>query len=292
MTVPRRRALSTPGERREREARGPWTVATSIVVHVVLALVLIQLTVMPPEWFSALTGFTPPPVERIGFLELPAGEPPLEPPRRGGNDIPVSPLPRVSAPRPVQPFDAPRGLPPIPSRPPRTAEEVGSGPLVGGGGDTRGVRPSYSDPRLWVRDAPSVAAPLTGTDKLDSAMAPLFRELADSMRAAAAAGRDPNDWTFNIGGRKYGVDQRFIRLGPVSIPTAALAFLPLNIQGNPTSIDRDRRLSQMRSEIMEQAARAARDDDFQKAVKALRERKQKERDEKKKGDPPPGTITP
>ena len=262
-------------------------------MHFVLVLVLIQLTMMPAEWFDILLGPTPPPIERVGFLQLPQGEPPSEPPRRGGNDVPQSPLPSISVPRAIAPFEAPSGLPLIPSRPPRTAEDIGTGPLVGGGGETRGVRPAYTDQRLWVRNAPTVAAPLVGTEKLDSAIAPIFRELADSMRAAAASGRDPNDWTFRMGGQKFGIDQRFIRLGPVSIPTAALAFLPLNVQANPGEIDRNRRLSQMRTEIMAQSMRAARDDDFRKAVQALRERKEKEREDKKKADrPPPRAFTP
>jgi len=292
VTAPRRRAISTPGERRDSAPRGPWSVATSIGVHIILVLVLIQLTVMPAEWFVMLTGTRSPPVERVGFLQLPQGDPPSDAPRRGGNDIPLSPLPQISAPRPVAPLAAPTGLPPIPSRPPRTAGEIGTGPLVGGGGETRGVRPAYTDPRLWVRNAPTVTAPLSGVEKLDSAIAPIFRELADSMRAAAASGRDPNDWTFRVGGQKFGIDQQFIRLGPVSIPTAALAFLPLNVQANPSAIERDRRLSQMRTEIMEQSMRAARDEDFQNAVKALRERKEREREEKKKADRTPPTITP
>ncbi|MDA1081215.1 MAG: hypothetical protein O2973_05990 [Gemmatimonadetes bacterium] len=294
MTSPRRRVISTPGERRIADGRGPWTVGVSLAVHVVLVLVLIQVTIMPSEWFDVLNrAGSLPPVERVGFLQLPAGEPPLEAPRRGGDDRPAPALPRPPAIRPIAPVAVPSGLPAIPSRPPRTAEEIGTGPLVGGGGDTRGIRPSYADPRLWVRDAPTVTAPLQGTEKLDSAFAPIFRELSDSIRAAAASGRDPNDWTFRVGGQKFGVDQKFIRLGPVSIPTAALAFLPLNLpQGNPTSADRDRRLSQIRGEIMQQAMRAARDEDFRNAVKALRERKEKEREEKKKADRPPGTIIP
>lgn len=293
MPTPRRRAISTPGERRDPSARGSWTATASVALHVALAFVLMQMTVLPDHWFDMLTGAaSPPPVERVGFLQLPQGPPPTEAPRRGGNDNPETPLPVIAPPRRIAPFDAPAALPALPTRPPRTATDAGTGPLVGGGGDTRGVRPAYTDPRLWVRQAPVVTAPLTGTEKLDSAIAPLFRELADSMRAAAASGRDPYDWTFKAGGQKFGIDQRFIRLGPVSIPTAALAFLPLNIQGNPTAMDRDRRLSQMRAEILDQAARASRDEDFQKAVRDLRARKQKERDEQKKVEPPPGKIIP
>ncbi len=266
--------------------------ALSVALHVILVVALLQVTVAPLDWLNVLMRVEPPPVERIGFLQLPRGGPTDEAPRRGGNDRPVTAAvpPRVAAPR-VAPVQAPTELPPIPTAPPRSAPELGTGPLVGGGGDTRGVRPSYTDPRLWTPVAPQVTAPLTQTEKVDSVIAPIFRLLADSMRTAIASGRDPTDWTFRIGGQKYGIDQKFIRLGPVSIPTAALAFLPLNVAGNPSAIERDRRLASMRTEILEQAARASRDEDFQKAVKALRERKQKERDEERaKKSPPP--ITP
>lgn len=290
-TPPRRRVITTPGE--QRAPRSPGSVVLSVALHVVLAVVLLQVTVAPLDWLNVLMRVEPPPVERIGFLQLPRGEPTNEAPRRGGNNRPITTTvpPRVAAP-PVAPAQAPTGLPSIPTGPPRTAPDLGTGPLVGGGGDTRGVRPSYTDPRLWTPVAPQVTAPLTQTEKVDSVMAPIFRMLADSMRAAIANGRDPTDWTFKVGGQKYGIDQKFIRLGPVSIPTAALAFLPLNVTGNPSAIERDRRLASMRTEIMEQAARASRDEDFQKAVKALRERKQKERDEERARKTPPPTITP
>lgn len=292
MTAARRRAISTPGDRQDPSGRNRWSGPLSIALHVVIVVVLLRVTVIPGDWMDALLRLDEPaPVERIGFLQLPRGEPPREAPRRGGDNRPLAPEP-APAPTPIAPAEVPAALPTAPAtvRPP--AAEGGTGPLVGGGGDTQGVRPSFTDPRLWAPTAPVVTAPLSGTLKLDSAIAPIFRELADSMRAAAAAGRDPTDWTFNIGGKRYGMDRQYIRLGPVSIPTAALAFLPLNVQGNPTAIDRDRRLGQMRDEIIAQAMRAARDEDFQKAVQALRERKQRERAEAKKTGEPPPRITP
>jgi hypothetical protein len=292
VTQPRRRAISTPGERRDPASRGPGTVAASIVLHVVFVLVLVQLTIGPADWIDSLMRNSPPaPVERVGFLQLPKGEPPKEAPRRGGDNRPLSLAP-PSAPLPLPPVNIPSALPPIPSRPLRaSAGEVGSGPLVGGGGETRGVRPTYADPRIWAPTSPMVTAPLTATARLDSAMLPVYAALIDSMRKANG-GRDPSDWTTTIGGQKYGIDRKYIRLGPLSIPTAMLALLPLNIQGNPTAIEHDRRLAQMRDEIINQAARAARDDDFQKAVKSLRERKQKERDDAKKAEQPPAKIIP
>lgn len=289
MTEPRRRAISTFAERRDPAKRGPATVAMSVLVHVLAVLALVQLTIGPADWIDSMLRSKPAPIERIGFLRLPRGEPPTEAPRRGGDDRPLTAVP-PSERIPVPPVAIPTSLPPISSRPPRTAVEAGSGPLVGGGGETRGVRPTYTDPRIWAPSAPVVTAPLTATARLDSAMLPMYQAVIDSMRRVNG-GRDPADWTFNVGGQKFGIDKKFIRLGPVSIPTAMLALLPLNIQGNPTTIEHDRRLQQMRSEIIDQTARAARDVDFQAAVKSLRERKTKEREDAKKAEKPP-TIVP
>lgn len=289
---PRRRAISTPGERKDPAARGPMSVALSVVLHGVLVALLIQVTLFRDDWLTDFLASKPVEVvERVGFLQLPKGETPRESARRGGDDRPVTGAPPSTPRIQVAPVEIPSSLPPIPLRPSTSPVESGSGPLVGGGGDTRGVRPAYSDGRLWVPPGPVVTAPLSATERLDSVIAPTFASIADSIRRAAGA-RDPNDWTKTIGGRKYGIDPQFIRLGPVSIPTALLGLLAMNQGANPTAVERDRRLAYMRQEIMMQSARAAREEEFNNAVKALRERKQKERDEKKKADVPPARIIP
>ena len=123
---------------------------------------------------------------------------------------------------------------------------------------------------------------------MDSAIAAMINPIEDSL-ARLPRERAPGDWTVERNGKKYGIDQKYIHLGNFSLPTAVLALLPLNVQGNPTTMERERRLSTMRGEIQEQAARVARDDDFRAAVKALRERKEKERlDQRKKS----GEATP
>jgi hypothetical protein len=268
------------------------TIVTSVVLHVVMVALLIQVTLVKNDWLDDFLRTKPVEVvERVGFLQLPKGETPREAPRRGGDNRPVTGAPPSTPRMQVAPVEIPSSLPPIPLRPSATPVESGTGPLVGGGGDTRGVRPAYSDGKLWVPPGPVVTAPLTATERLDSAMAPSFASIADSIRRAAGA-RDPNDWTKTIGGKKYGIDPQFIRLGPVSIPTALLGLLAMNQGANPTALERDRRLAYMRQEILMQSARAAREEEFNNAVKALRERKQKERDEKKKADPPPAKIIP
>ncbi len=207
------------------------------------------------------------------------GAPTREAPRAGGDGREASTTPTPSAPPVAAPSEVPTGIPAAPSRPAQPAGGVG--PLVGGGGPTQGIRPSFTDPRLWVSPADDIEAPmipLTRADSLEMILHATAAAFLDSMRRATPeAGRAPGDWTFTRNGKKYGIDPRFIRVGDFSIPTAVLALLPMNQQANPIATERARRLSSMRSEIMEQADRRQRDDDFYAAVRALRERKERER---------------
>jgi hypothetical protein len=180
-----------------------------------------------------------------------------------------------------------------------TKPEGGTGELIGGGGPTRGIRPSYSDPRLWLPSGPVVSAPvqpMTRAESLQTLLADKIRMFNDSVAIANPPQRAPGDWTYtDKKGRKYGVDQQFIRLGKFSIPTAVLGMLPLNAQANPIQMERQRTMTEMTRQIQEQAARASRDDAFKAAVKALRERKNRERQEAaaKAGTPPtPAPIKP
>jgi len=84
------------------------------------------------------------------------------------------------------------------------------------------------------------------------------------------------DWTVEKNGKKYGIDQQYIRLGKFSIPTALLALLPFNAQTNPTVADRNRQQMAMRMDIMEHAQMSLNEEEFRRAVKAIRERKERE----------------
>ncbi|MHB1312094.1 MAG: hypothetical protein ACYC3L_08755 [Gemmatimonadaceae bacterium] len=257
----------------------------SIILHVVIGGALLRV-VMMPNAFALLLGerWLPVKVEKVGFLALPRlPEQPHEAPRAGGDNRPdlgkasAKPLPAL-----VAPSATPTALPPAPSKP-APAAEGGSGDMVGGGGPTRGVRPSYTDPRLWLPSGPVVSAPAqprTRAESLHSLLADRINQLNDSLAIANPSQRAPGDWTFTgKDGRKYGIDQKYIRLGKFSIPTAILGMLPLNVQANPVAMERQRTMNEMSREIAEQASRVSRDDDFRAAVRALRERKDKERRE-------------
>lgn len=217
--------------------------------------------------------------ERISFMvSLPASGPTNRAAPLDGGDGRTA----VAEPTPAAPIAAPAAVPSAVATPSAAPSEPrgGIGPLVGGGGPTLGIRPSFNDRRLWPSQADIVIAPLiplTRADSLRSVLHASAEAYVDSLVRATPQGRRPGDWTFDRNGKKYGIDPQYIRLGSFSIPTALLALLPMNVQANPSGMERARRLSSMRSEIIEQAERRTRDDDFYAAVRALRERKEKER---------------
>ena len=246
----------------------------SLALHVFLALVLVRFLVSPNAFSKIFGDAESPsvPAERIGFLSLPmATGNPVEG-RSGGDGRPASEAPPR---RLIAPTAIPTSIPEIATGAVTRAEE-GTGPLVGGGGPTRGIRPRYSDPRLWQAPGDIVAAPKSATQRLDSVIATIIQPFNDSM-AIASGQRKPGDWTFEKGGKTYGIDQKYIRLGKVSIPTALLALLPINTTGNPTVNDRNRSQNQLRSDIFSNAQRGMNEADFKKAVKSIRERKERER---------------
>ena len=248
------------------------SVAISIALHVVLGLVLVRfLTFGSLNLFDDGTA----PVERIGFVALPQDGPP-SPGVSGGDDRPERP--RTAPPPLVAPSAVPTGVPVLPAEPaaPREEEEGGSGPLVGRGGPLAGIRPSYSEPRVWVPPAPLVTAPKTMTERVDSALSARIAQHEDSLRLTAAARKAPGDWTWERGGKKYGWDQKGIRLGDFTIPSALLPTLAANTALNPAAQQRAE-LERLAREVREQGQRNMTEDEFRKAVNSIRERKERER---------------
>ena len=254
--------------------------AVSIVVHVIVAIALVRFLISPAA-FTLIFGRTHSPevpAERIGFLRLPKSTGPAVEGRSGGDNRPVSKTPPKTL---VAPTEVPAAVPPAPVQPAPAAEEGGSGPLVGSGGPAKGIKPVYTDPRVWAAPGDLVAAPKSAKERLDSAVASIIAPYNDSI-AAAAGGRQPGDWTIEKGGRKWGIDPKYIRLGKVSIPTAVLALLPINTTGNPVLAERNKLSNQMHADIFWNAQRGMNEADFKKAVKSIRERKERERAEAEK----------
>jgi hypothetical protein len=254
--------------------------AVSIILHALVAIALVRFLISPAAFTMIFGKAHSPevPAERIGFLQLPKSRGPAVQGKSGGDNRPVS---KTQPRKLTAPAEVPATIPPAPAQPTPAAEEGGSGPLVGTGGPARGIRPTYTDPRVWAAPGDLVAAPKSAKEKLDSAIVSIIAPYNDSV-AASSGGRQPGDWTFEKGGRKYGIDPKWIRLGKVSIPTAVLALLPMNTTGNPTMTDRNKLQNQLHADIFWNAQRGMNEADFKKAVKSIRERKEREKKEAEK----------
>jgi hypothetical protein len=148
---------------------------------------------------------------------------------------------------------------------------------------------------VWVGAAPPGTGerPLTTSERLDSAAHAITGHYNDSVMALGPQ-RQPGDWTKTIGGKKWGMDQQYIHLGPISIPNAILAALPLNtLTGNPIGAANERLINYRAADIEFQRNKQLDDEEFHKAVKEERLRKEREHEEhqKKKEQQPNPTPT-
>jgi hypothetical protein len=168
---------------------------------------------------------------------------------------------------------------------------TGAGALLATGG-VAPITPEFGNGLLWVR--PMLSIPLTDRPiRLDSVVALRMKEMADSIEKHPLP--DPNanpyvskPWTFQAGGKTYGIDSQGLHLGYFTIPTAVLAFLSLP-QGNINQARANQALYEMRADILRAAARAQAEDDFRQAVRELRARKDKERQEAQQGNQQPAS---
>ncbi len=252
---------------------------TSVAIHIVVALIFVQAILARHSSFFSSGPPTPPPVvEHVGFLVLPHPKSvgAVTTGRSGGDGVAKKATGVVM---PAAPIAVPTAIAPPPKGPPTAEMTPSSGPLIGGGGALRGIQPRYEDPRIWTTPSRISSPPKTDVQRLDSVIVADIGAYNDSVSRANMGKRAPGDWTFEKNGQKYGIDSKFIRLGPVSIPTAILALLPLNVSGNPTTYERNKTLNSRHDEIFEQAQHAINNADFDKAVKSIRERKERERRE-------------
>jgi hypothetical protein len=253
-----------------RERRVDGSLLVSIALHVVVGAALFAILSIPNpirQWLMFERGQKPQ-AEQVTYVATPSAGSAVA--RSGGDNVPVRGKKRST------PFVAPTTIPTaVPPAPPSNEPASGEGPVVGGGGPGEGVTPSYGDPRVWAPTGPIYYSPKSQAERLDSAIQMRVFAHNDSM-AMYNSGKKPGDWTFEKNGQKYGMDQQKIYLGKLALPTALLALLPLNVQGNPARYQNDRMKESQRQEIYQNAQRAMDNDEFKIAVKEIRQRKDRE----------------
>jgi hypothetical protein len=253
-----------------RERRIDGSLLVSIALHIVVGAALVLILSIPNpirQWLTMQHGEKPT-VEHITYIATPSAGSATA--KSGGDNVPVRGKTRS------RPLVAPTTIPTtVPPAPVSTEPPSGAGPVVGGGGPGEGVTPSFGDPRVWAPTGPIYYSPKSYAERLDSVIKLRVYAHNDSM-AMYNSGKKPGDWTFEKNGEKFGMDQQKIYLGKLALPTALLALLPLNVQGNPAKYQNDRMKEEQRQEIMYNAQRAMDNDEFKIAVKEIRERKDRE----------------
>ncbi len=248
----------------------------SVALHVVVVGVMLNAIAQP----GRLSGWLrmddqSPQGERIVYVQPP--ERATVAPSAGGVPGGTAEPPPEGRPPLVAPVTVPTGISTPPAAPSGAGVPGGTGAPGGGGSPTRGLRPVYTDPRLWGPIELARNVRRTPAQAIDSLIATDLGAIRDSV-AAEAGGRAPGDWTFDRNGRTYGIDQKYIRLGKFSIPTAVLGLLPINVQGNPQAADRDRMLGDTRRQLDFVERRQATDASIKSEARSIRERKDRERE--------------
>ncbi len=269
--------------------------AASIAIHVVVVLALAQMVFRYPIGmligFSSAEHIKP---EAVHFIRV-------VPPQPAASSVS---RPRTTKPQPkggspaalIAPSVIPTTVaPPLPKAqvPAEAAGGTGNGfGVTGGAGIATGLVPAVPDSRIKVTPQGYFAMPTkTPAEKIDSIVADMLGVYIDSLEAASHE-RKPGDWTVTTkDGKKYGWDQQGIQLGKFMIPNALFALLPLKIQANPTL--NSRYDAGMRADVLFQGRLTITEDQFEAAVKRIRERNEKlhETQERSKGGASPDSTS-
>jgi len=163
--------------------------------------------------------------------------------------------------------------------------------------------PSPGDGRLWVSPRPALPSDVADAIYLDheprdSMIVSRLRAMVDSLNmlidSEQRATRPPS-WVARNGEGKpvWGLDQSGLYVAGIKIPTAALVLLGgLLPPGNYDEAVRQRRLADMRADLMQAAARTENLEQFRRYVRELRARKQAERDAQRRQQGDTASATP
>jgi hypothetical protein len=278
--------------------RGWWfAIALSVVVHLFL------LSVKAADWFWAEG--KPPEVQYINLTpDLPQVDmrylvplPPRRSERSAPEQRPVALVPDIPAPRPPEVVAAQR--PGIPQAPADTGGVPAPVPSAESPYGIPRLRPMIGEGKLWVNPLPfapqELAQRLTRShyELVDSAVTDIVQRYIDSLLTTPAPyDMKPPSWTTKIAGKTFGIDQNYIYLGGLKIPSAILALLPLPAMSN-VDLRTSQRLNDIRADLQYAAARAQNMEDFKRAIRQLRERREREQEfERNRRKAPADTIVP
>lgn len=153
-------------------------------------------------------------------------------------------------------------------------------PIVG---TSRRLGPSVGDGRLWhvpveipFEDG-VVLDPIVVAADLDSLIFARLMAFLDTLPPDPFASPDSPSWVTEIGGKKWGIDEKWIHLGDIKLPAALLALIPAP-EGNYYQAKQAQAMQRIREEIIRTTQRQEDLKDIRGYIAELRARKAAERD--------------
>ncbi len=149
-------------------------------------------------------------------------------------------------------------------------------------GTRRLIGPAYGDGTMWGTPLEVEVVEGAAWGPMETELAVLVAEMLDSVMVDSMIRMGIPSWTFNAGGYQWGVDPKFIHLGPIKIPTVLLGLLPLPATGSYQQAEQARWLADVRDQILRQSQRMADLETFKGYIKDMEERTRRERDEERR----------
>jgi hypothetical protein len=165
-----------------------------------------------------------------------------------------------------------------------------------GPGSTAVIGAELASGALWVRPLPLPPRELaqklqkSHIELTDSAVKATIQAFLDSIaKEPSSASAALPSWTTELGGKKYGLDQKYLYIAGLKIPAAVLALLP--VSGGTNQQKAFDRTNDLLVDLQLAASRANNVAEFKDAVKAMQKRKDAERDfERNQHQAPPADL--
>ncbi len=158
--------------------------------------------------------------------------------------------------------------------------------VVGGRGNRRIQGPSYASGILWVqpthivRDLDEALDAISRMGGIDQLVANKILAFLDTLARDSFAIASAPSWTTEIDGQTFGIDGKWVHLGPIKIPTMLLALLPMP-QGNIEQSRSYAQLQRMRNEVLRQAQMMQNRAEIDGYIRQMRERNDRLREERR-----------
>ena len=253
-----RLAAGVPRSDRYRRAL-PWALGISVVVHAVLIALLSRWLVISERGVSGEPPVLVPLPEGIAVVDVPTPQP-------------LQPLSEPDRPE-VRPGEQ-EVIQVVPGEP-EEAEGAEAEPAPPRMTNAERLRPQFTDPRLWVPypDEPFSTRVADAYARADSAVRALLRTWLDSLNLSEEERRRATEWTFGEGDQKWGISEKGLHLGDITIPIPFGALFGQSMSPNAQKArEMVRQFNEIRQQDIETDIRKERDE----ALKEMRRRTEEE----------------